>query len=462
MVFPTHNLDFESLIPNPKPFIKKAQSLLEQIEATKGGKVLFVVGEHGRGKTELLNSLARHFYEVNTCNVFEGRFIDGKYKSFDSKVNIDKLQTAETFGHLTSTVGKLLSPRFSAFVELIGQLFHLGVSNVKFAKSLENKNSKMPEVPYQILDLFHEKAKEKPLICIIDDFHDADESYGWFNVLKGLAEEIAVDSPILFIVSSAGNAGFGSQKDNPQRIERIAKDLFERDLAEYIYIEPVSLEEIENWIPFKASHQIIKALYELTGGNAEWIIDLWKHFQEYNTVVFNEHHQIWQWAREIESELPKESDSNLINETAEEVPRNINRVIDKLIEQFLSANDVSNSNTLNLEAKTIFGMAALEGSTFTLDTLALALNIVTDQLEDYIDDNFVKETDNPNGIVEVANPLILDTDLTASNDLARYKFVSDWHWHIFDRYAFPTLEKRKNTPKKWHQHSKCSLIPTNA
>jgi tetratricopeptide (TPR) repeat protein len=59
-----------------------------------------------------------------------------------------------------------------------------------------------------------------------------------------------------------------------------------------------------------------------------------------------------------------------------------------------------------------------------------------------LDDNLLVDESRPNGILLENGSIEIETAPNVKKVLWRYKFVSDWHWQILNRYAFPTVEEK--------------------
>lgn len=422
MKFSTHISEFEPPIPNPQSFLDKAFALYEKIVTSKRGKVVFVVGELGRGKTEIMISIADFFKQANpSCNVIDGCFIQGKYEPYIPKVNVDVTRTIDTIGNIASALAKIVSPRFAAFLDLGGQLLQTGAANIEFVKVHTANPPQMPETPYWLLQVLRKTSTTKPLVCVINDFDEAEEGFGWNSFLLSLAEEITVDLPILFVVSITGKAEVGEHKAGETNLEYVTRELVGRGLAEWWYLKPMSREEIAEWITLETSIGIVPQLHGVTGGNPRWVQTLWREWRVNENVVFNEYYQVWEWSKDKKPELNQLKGS-----------------FEDLLKTLLQTDELPQI----AQAKKILGLAALEGNSFTAEVLALALGKDTDELIDYLDDNFVLEESRPNGILLENGSVEIELAPNVKETLWRYKFVSDWHWQILDRYAFPADEEK--------------------
>ena len=424
MKFSTHS-EYDLPIPNPEPFIKKAVGLYETIKAEKQGRIVFVVGELGSGKTEIMRALEIAFSELKPKpSVVAGGFIRGEYKSFNPQVNVDIAQTSDTVGNLSATLAKIISPRFEAFLDFGGQLLQMGGSGLNLLKAHTANSPDLLETPYGLVRMLRALVIENPLICIINDFDKAQEGFNWNSLLLSLAEEIAVDLPMLFIVSIAGKARVGEHQKDETNLEFVTRELVNRGLAEWWYLMRMTKEEIADWIKLDTSLDIVSQLHGATGGNPRWVKNLWLDWRLSGAVVFNENRQIWEWS------VDKRPAINPFKS-----------VFEDLLITLLATDDIRKHN----EAKKILGTAALEGKTFTVKALSSVLNLDDNELVDYLDDNLVQDENHPNGILLEEGFLNIEDAPNLKDKVFRYSFVSDWHWHVLEHYVLTPEEKLKTS-----------------
>ena len=75
-----HFSEFESTLPDPKPYIEKALALYEKAVRERRGRVVFIAAELGGGKTDLLKALAQALHNTKPePNFVAGFFRGGEY-----------------------------------------------------------------------------------------------------------------------------------------------------------------------------------------------------------------------------------------------------------------------------------------------------------------------------------------------------------------------------------------------
>ena len=423
MDFSTHHSEFESPIPDPQKYIENAFEIYEKTKHKQKGKVLFLVGNLGSGKTEVLSAMIKSFNECSDKpTVIAGSLSNGTYQPFIVGKNISLAEISDVGGNLLSSLAKVVSPRTAAFFDFIGQFLQLKATTIEFINNHLSKSSDSSVTPYLLKEIIRDAAHNNPLIFIIDDFDKAHETFLWNNFLLELAEEIAVDLPILVIASVTGNPNVGIHHTNETNTEFLTRELVHRNLAEWEYINPMTEKDIIDWIGLDVDLNIIQQLQEISGGNARWIRNLWSDWRLAGTVKFNEKRRKWEWATDKEPEL------NICKDALE-----------GLIKNLLDSDQTDEI----IEAKNILATAALEGVIFTIESLALTLNRDVDELIDYLDNYFVKDEENLNGILIEEGFLTLNISPYETRNVFRYRFASDWHWRVLERYVFSKEVKQK-------------------
>jgi hypothetical protein len=121
-----HIRNFESILPDPKPYIEKALALHEKAIREQRERVVFVAAELGGGKTDLLNALAQSLHHTKPePNFVAGFFRGGEYfrQTLDWQNRFCIKRAALALGETASLLGFV--PGMYAFtVSFIGQMKH--------------------------------------------------------------------------------------------------------------------------------------------------------------------------------------------------------------------------------------------------------------------------------------------------------------------------------------------------
>ncbi len=218
----------------------------------------------------------------------------------------------------------------------------------------------------------------------------------------------------MIIVSITGKEEISEEIENETIIESASRKLVEKNLAEWWFINPMTQQDIADWIPLKTSSEITLQLFNLTKGNPRWVQTLWRSWRVNENVIFDEERQMWRWTN-AKSLMPK---PNLLKDTFE-----------SRLKILLDKDEIS-------KVKDILYFASLEGRKFTSEVISRGLELDNEYLGDLFDDKLVFSEDNPNGVLLDEKGLYLETELGKSVGVYRYSFLDDWDWQVMDYFAF--------------------------
>lgn len=433
MRFTTHVTEFEHPIPDPQPQLDKALQLYEAVVRQRHGKVIFIAGEVGTGKSEVLSALAETFSSINPKpSVIFGKFNNGKYIPLLPKVRTSSGDGMDATGNSLAMLAKVIGLKtglpidvifngMDFLLDFVGQTLQTSVSlQNAFAEVCENPPD-LADLPDWLKKLLRQLAEENPVICLLDDFEEA-QRFEWIAFLNSFAEEMAADLPLLFFVSVKGAAEIREHDESQSELEYVIWRLVKGGLAEWWHLNPVTREQIATWIDLKTEPGIVEQLHGVTGGSARWVRELWRSWKLREAVVFNEHRQRWEWSAENKPPL------NLFDDALRDH-----------LKSLLHTEELSRIN----HVRQMLACAALEGTTFTADALAIALGYDVDELIDFLDDVLLQNEEKPDGILREEQFLTLE--VPQKRALRRYSFISDWHWQVIDRYALTKGEKKQKS-----------------
>jgi len=429
MKWSTHISEFENPLPNTGLQVEKALELYNNLIHKRRGKVVFLAGERGSGRSEALKALAETFpQEHKNLKVIYGKFTDGKYLAISPKGG-GFSRNADVVGSGLSLLAKVVALKTgleiflilesTAFLfDFIGQLLETSASVKNALDELNENPPNVAELPNAIKKLLRSASHDSPIICLFDDFDEA--RYEWHEFLDSFVEEIGKDLPILFFVSLKGRGEVGEHQKGESNLEMVTRRAVSRGLAEWWHLRPMTQGEIAEWINADTELGMTAQLHGVTGGIPRWVKELWRDLKTGGFINFSESRSRWEWSK------GKKPTLNPFND-----------VLKDLIALLLKTDDLDEIT----KARDILSIAALEGTTFTAEVLALATNQDTDDLINFLDDYFVQSEENPSGILREEGFLPFEVQPEITLNVFRYSFVSDWHWQILDRYALTEDEK---------------------
>jgi tetratricopeptide (TPR) repeat protein len=411
--------DFEPVLPDPKQYVEKALALYERALSRKTGRIVFIVAELGGGKTDLLNALAQALYRAKPKpNFLAGFFRDGEYRpqarDWEAKISLKK--AVQAVGEAASLLG-LFPGLYSFASSLIGQLFQTSASAYEFGNEFKSHLHAGKEGADWLRELLRRATVEKPLVCLIDNWDQAQRFY-WDEMLLGCSREIANDLPLLLFLTVNGLIDLAAPEKDESGLTMVIKSLTEKGLAECWFLQKLSGEEITDAIGL-AEPRIASRLQELTGGNPRWVEEVWREWRLNETVVMNEMDQ-WIWN-------PRHKPTITLYDAVlrDQLKRLVKARTPMAIE----------------DAREVLAFGALEGVRFTADAVALALGVDRDELIDFFDETLVQSEDNPGGILLDEGGIKVTKPDGSTPTLWRYGFVSELHWLALERHGFAEIER---------------------
>jgi hypothetical protein len=184
MKLSTHISEFENILPNTNVQVEKALQLCENLIPKRRGKVIFLAGERGSGRSEALKVLAETFSkEHKNLQVIFGRFTDGKYLAISAKGE-GFSQKADAVGNILAFLAKVVALKTGLPIDLIlesaaflfdfiGQLLQTSASVKNALDELNENPPNVAELPNALKKLLRSAVQDSPIICLFDDFDEA-------------------------------------------------------------------------------------------------------------------------------------------------------------------------------------------------------------------------------------------------------------------------------------------------
>ena len=418
-----HTRDFESILPDPKPYIEKALALYEKAIREGRGRVVFVAAELGGGKTDLLNALAQSLHHTKPeANFVAGFFRNGEYfrQALEWQDKFCIKRAALALGETASLLG--FFPGLYAFaVSFIGQLIQAGASVHEFGSAFKKQPQPGEESADWLRDLLRHTTTEKPMVCLLDDWDQAQRFY-WDNMLQSFSREIALELPLLMFLTVREPINLIAPENDKSGLSREIKKLTEKGLAEFWQLAKLTRNEVANYIGPSAPG-IATKLHAVTGGNAGWVKELWREWRLNENVVLSELDD-WIWAPQHSPTL------NLYED-----------ILRKRLTRLVNADTAMKVEQL----QEVLACAALEGMIFTADAVAMTMEWDRDELIDLLDDKLVQSDTNPDGILFDEGGIQITALDGSTKTFWRYSFVSELHRMALEQYGFANEERPNKT-----------------
>ncbi|HEX4805737.1 MAG TPA: tetratricopeptide repeat protein [Conexibacter sp.] len=387
-----------------------AELLRAQPREAGDGGVVFVAGDAGSGRSDLLRDAARGYEAAERPPlVLGGAFVDGGYSAWEEVASIAP-------GALEAVTGVLsLSAPLLPILGLVGQAISASQKAWRFVADLQAHGDRR-ELPGLLPPLLRAAAEERPLVCLVDDAGDAGSGW-WADLLLTFGQEIAAELPLLLVLAIDGPADLGEHDPDESEVLYAARRLHARGLARWLPLRPLDERELATCAG-PAEPAALTALHEVTGGRAGWARRLWADWQRRGVLVRRDDGR---WA------LPSERRGQALAPVRD--------LLATRLERLAGTTDLAALERL----RTLLAFAALEGRTFTAEAVALALGRPRDETIDLLDD--VLSTDaGPDGLVfEVGGVDVVGA--SGPRRLWRYRFRSTLDWLTLRGYGLADGER---------------------
>lgn len=411
-----HIRDFEPILPDPQPYIEKALALYDKAVLDKGGRVVFIAAELGGGKTELLSALANALRQAKPKpTIVAGYFSGGEYRPYTLawQKNICLSKAASAAGETAALLG-LFPNAYALAASFVGQLLQTTVSAHEFGDEFRNNPPPRKESADWLKKLLRRTVEERPLVCLLDNWDEAQPRFFWDDMLLSFSREIAHGLPLLLFVTVKEPIDLKAPEKDESGLTKVIQTLTEeKGLAELWPLRKLSRAEVAASIG-DAEPGIAAKLHGVTGGNARWVRELWREWRLSELVVMTEA-DCWVWGKQHNATI------NLYED-----------ILRDRLTRLLKAQTAMEVE----EAREVLACGALEGVRFTVDAVALALGWDRDELINFLDEVLVQTEDNPDGLLLEDDSVSIAMPDGGTRTLWRYGFVSDLHWMALERYGF--------------------------
>ena len=249
-----------------------------------------------------------------------------------------------------------------------------------------------------------ELCSEGPVVVLVDD---ADHAPGglWGDAVLELAENVARERPLLFVLAIERPAQLDAHEDDEPESLYLARRLRGRALARWVALDRVTAEPLAAWTG-PASPDVLDRLLDASGGRAAWAADLWRHWRASGVVVRSgdgaDDRAVWEFAAGGRERTLDAFDD----------------VLGRRLDALGALEGV----------RELLAHAALEGPVFTADAVARVLGRDRDEVIDLLDDMLVHDDEHPDGVAHEAGSIDVDDESGAKRHLWLYRFTSTLDW----------------------------------
>ena len=357
------------------------------------GETLYVTGAPGSGRTALLHAFAHELARLDDPpTLIAGAFENGRFVSWDD--------TGPPPARVTAVVEKVVSLPVGLvpYAALVGLAMSRGEAALALVRTLFDRSDRI--APTELLPLLmREMCSEGPVVLLVDD---ADHAPGglWGDAVLELAERVARDRPLLFVLAIERPAQLDGHEDDEPESLYLARRLRGSARARWVALDLVTIEQLEAWTG-PAAPEVLERLADATGGRAAWAAYLWRHWRSSETVVAQTEGEGSRWT---------------FAEGGRE--RTLDPFDDVLGRRLESVDGV----------RALLAHAALEGPVFTADAVAHVLQRDRDDVIDLLDDMLLRDDEHPDGVVHEAGSIDVRDEHGGNHHLWLYRFGAPLDW----------------------------------
>jgi tetratricopeptide (TPR) repeat protein len=349
----------------------------EQRRQVSGGGVLFVSGNSGDGRTEILRGLADNPSALGgKPSVLSGAYVAGRYESWDHEL----MGAAKLIPLLQSlgTVGEWVAGRLDdvgvPFAGLLAEIF----ARLSYPLDLLEKwvRSGAPAAFELTPAALRRLAQRGPVVCVVDDAHQASSGGLWADLILSLGRAVQNGLPLLLVLGIDGPSELGPHASDEPDALNVARQLLDADAGVWLALETLDEAAFSQWAGPTAPG-VTEALFERTRGRAKWSGQLWQEWQRQQVVLWTK--DSWQFHGGECTRLA------LVDES-----------LDERLKRCFHGESIQRAAA----AREMLEWAAVEGRRFTPAAVADAIGRDPDELIDELDSKLAfDQRHQPDGVV---------------------------------------------------------------
>ena len=389
----------------------------EAIVAEGRGRIVFVVGDEGSGRSVLLRALVDAAASVSRHSVVvAGGFEDGSYVAWDKDPPrarvVSVLKQVISVGEPAASLAGGVLP----FGGLLAQVLSRSKAALELAEGLLGQRD-TPDLAELMPRVLRRLCEDSPVVCIVDDADQA-ESGWWADFVVLFARRIARDLPLLLVLAVDGPPQLRAHEDDESATMFVARQLTADGLARWHPLTAVTVEDLRRWTG-GATGDVARAVLEVTGGRADWTAQLWSDLKRRDVLEQLDDGR-WHFAADRQRTLDAVEDT-----------------LGKRLKRLVGAGDLDALT----QARRLLACAALEGRRFTADAVAVALERDRDEVIDDLDDRLALEDGRPEGLI-VEDGSVAISDEAGQRCLWLYRFNAQLDWLTLRHHGLTEAEQR--------------------
>ena len=409
-------LDF----PSRRAVLEIAAAAYAKVRQSGHGQLLLVSGANGSGRSRLLHALAARLVKDDRTlrvTVYDRSTGSARVESWSAEVahNLHKA------GTVLSAAGQTISLAGPPGSVAAGPVGGAGGAAEGLAKIIDlTEARRQPEVATaeQAVAAMRASAKPgQPGVWLIDDLDEKDADL-WWDLVAELPYQLD-DRPLLLVCTFCCPFAPTEDRNDLPGSAGWARRLEKRGHAKWIHLPPLSAEDIAEFLR-PADTAVTNLLWQVSEGNARTAVLMWDEWRRKHWV--HNPHGPWQ----LRTDAAAVADSVGI------------RLRQRLAEA------LGGNHELADEIRRWLGVAALEGSVFTANVVAAALDLNRDTVIDGFDAvEAGAGKSSPVRKLDFVNPT------RAGRPLCRYQFGRQLDLVYLQRRGLPDQAARPDLSRRY-------------
>jgi len=366
------------------------KTVADEVAGEGKGRILFLAAESGSGTSHLLSTVGDELWDLG-FRVGTGRLSGWSTHDQDSS---ELAMHAQTLMVSALSVASSFDPALSLLASVAG--FSAAAAQVIGV----GQNDQPSELLTRVLRAAAREAPDRPLVCLVDDATWLNGAW-WTELQFSFAREIVGRLPLLMVVAIRSSFGPDAiDEDLPSA--QVEESLVERDLAQSLTLDALTNEELGKWLDLKP-RQATKGVFELTRGRTGEVAELCRAWLAQGAVEYEK------------DGLLLEDPDVLVDGAATDLASRADRLC--------GARALGDADLV----REALAFGALEGRSFTVPAVALAIDCDEDLLEDLLDELVAEIPEAgvllPPEEIEIQDPLNGET-----RAIWRFEFVNRALW----------------------------------